>query len=157
MGAIASEVRLEMIHREVRAAGKAAWALYQKIIDKGETPEWAAMCALQQAPGTRNTDRAFCQGQQHKMNRMDPENHAKMVKMARMAGVDVGGKYYCGGLGDYTDPAAWVTCADDVIAVAKKKGLKIEGVINYTPPEKEVKRKEVVAKHGKKARKKKPS
>ena len=36
--------------------------------------EFAAMCALRQAPGSRNTDRAFCQGAQRQMDGMSEVN-----------------------------------------------------------------------------------
>lgn len=141
MSAISTEVRRESLDAEVAAAGPEAVALYRQILANGETAEWAAMCALQQAPGSKNTDRAFCEGARHRMNSMDDYNRNKILGIAKKAGINTHGKCYKSGLGRYDDPRAWVGSQDDVITTAKAKQLKIEGVVNYdasrpTPPKK---------------------
>jgi len=130
MGAIAEDVRRDMLDDEVRLAGRAAWSLYQSILAAGETREWAAMCALRQAPGSKNTDRAFSEGARRQMNGMSEVNRRKLLEVARKAGINTQGKCYKGGLGRADDPAAWVSTADDVIAVAKAKQLDVSGVVN---------------------------
>lgn len=131
MPAISTEVRRSQLDDEVKAAGPEALALYRQILAKGETAEWAAMCALQQAPGSKNTDRAFCDGARRQMDKMDDYNRKKILDIAKKAGINTQGKCYKGGLGKYNDPAAWVGSQDDVIASAKARKLKVEGVVNY--------------------------
>lgn len=126
------------IPESVLNRGSGAVALYQQIIAAGETERWAEMCALQSPPGTRNTDRAFNQGQRMKMDRMAQVNATELHKRAQKAGIETGGKYYISALGKHTDPAAWVTCADDVLAVCKARNLDCEGVIKYKAAQQEV-------------------
>ena len=131
MGAISSEVRLAMLHDEVNAAGREAKAIFKQCLENGSTVEFAAMCALRQAPGSKNTDRAFCEGAQRQMDSMCDVNKKAIYERAKAAGINIQGKFYKGSLGSYDDPAAWVSTADDVLAVAKEKNLSVEGVINY--------------------------
>jgi hypothetical protein len=59
-----------------------------------------------------------------------------MVKEARAAGINISGKYYCGGLADkrrWQDPEAWVSSNDDVLRVAKKRRMSVAGTVNYDP------------------------
>lgn len=141
MSAIAKDVRLEQLKADADRCGPEARALFDRLIAEGKTPEAAAMYACQQAPGTKNTDRAFCQGQQRKMERMSPLVRGMLQKRAKAAGIDTRGKYYLGGLGERgkgpTDPASWVTCSDDVLTVAKAKNLNVEGVISRKAVQKE--------------------
>jgi hypothetical protein len=104
---------------------------YRRMVAAGTFPRAAAMYALQSAPGTNNTDQRFCQGQRKKMERMPEINRKGMQKIAARAGIETAGKYYMSGLGSYSDPAAWVTCADDVTTVCKKKNLHCEGTVKY--------------------------
>lgn len=136
MPAIAEDVRREMLDAEVEAAGLEAVALYQQILANGETAEWAAMCALQSAPGSKNTDRALCEGGRQRMESMDDFNRNKILAIAKKAGINTQGKFYKAGLGRYNDPRAWVASQDDILATAKAKKLKVEGVVNcdYSEP-----------------------
>jgi hypothetical protein len=59
-----------------------------------------------------------------------------MVKEAKAAGINISGKYYCGGLADkrgWKDPEAWVSSSDDVVRVAQKRRLVVQGALNYDP------------------------
>jgi hypothetical protein len=103
---------------------------YRKMVLAGTSPRAAAMYALQSPAGARNTDRAFCQGQQRKMESMGPLVRGMLQKRAKAAGIDTDGKYYMSGIGGHTDPAAWVSCAEDVLTVAKARNLKLEGSLN---------------------------
>lgn len=143
MSGIAQETRLEMLRADVERHGPSAVETFERILAEGETAEWAAMCACRQAPGTRNTDRAFCQGAQRRMSSMGNYLQEQVVKRAQKAGINTQGKYYKAGLGRYEDPAAWVSNADDVLAVAKAKNLNVEGVINHKAVERDVKVKRV--------------
>lgn len=138
MPAIAAATRLEMLTADVQRAGPRALAIFEQIMANGETAEWAAMCALRSPPGSRNTDRAFNQGQRYKMDRMAKVNADEIHKRAKAAGINTSGKYYIATLGKHTDPAAWVSSSDDVLAVCKARNLTCEGVINYKAPEREV-------------------
>jgi len=112
---------------------------YEALIAAGNPPGFAAMLALQSPPGSRNTDRAFSQGQHHKMERMNPTVRKALLFKAKQAGINTDGKYYCGGLGRYENPAAWVTSAQDVVDSAKLQGLSVEGVISHRGVQKDVK------------------
>lgn len=129
MPAIAEDHRREILDQDVAAAGPEAVRVYEEILAKGETAEWAAMCALQAAPRTKNTDRTFCDGHRHKMNTMDDYNRNKILAAAAKAGIKTQGKFY-NGIGRYTDPDSWSSTQQDVIDAAKRKRLKLEGPVN---------------------------
>ena len=141
--ALSADIRYERALNDVRACGPEAERLFEQILANGESVEWAAMCACQQPPGSRNTDRAFCQGAQKRMNSMGDYLRNQIVKRAEAAGISTQGKFYKAGLGRYTDPAAWVSTADDVLAVAKARNLNVEGVINHKAAERDMKPKRV--------------
>lgn len=138
MSAINEGVRMEMLYADVERCGPGAIDMFETLIAQGESIEWAAMCACRQPPGAKNTDRAFQQGQRRKMENMDPVNRRNMQAIAKRAGINTDGKYYMSSLGSYTDPAAWVATADDVVTTAKKKNLTVEGVVNHRGIEKDV-------------------
>lgn len=136
MSAISQDVRMEMLIADVERCGAGAIDMFETLVENGESAEWAALCACRQPPGAKGTDRAFQDGQRRKMNRMDAENAEGLQFLAKRAGINTQGKYYVGGLGRPTDPKAWVATADDVIAIAKRDNLTIDGVVShrgYTP------------------------
>lgn len=114
--------------------------MYQRALPYGE--KWAAMVATQIAPGTKGSDRAFMEGRLNNQQ-LDgmPVRQAKYVaKEARDAGINISGKYYCGGLADqrgWRDPEAWVSSNDDILRVARKRGKTVAGSVNYDagPPQ----------------------
>jgi hypothetical protein len=121
---------------EVQNAGREAIAAYKKALPYGE--KWAAMCALQIAPGTKGSDRAFMEGRMNNQQLDDmPVRQAKYIAgEARQAGINISGKYYCGGIADkrgWRDPAAWVSSNDDILRVAKARRLAVSGTVNYDP------------------------
>lgn len=128
MPAIANETRLEQLRADAAACG--ALDLFESLLAQGKTPEAAAMYACQQAPGTKNTDRAFSQGQQRKMEQMSPLVRGMLQKRAKSAGIDTRGKYYVGGPFGASDARSWVTSADDLVTIAKQNNLNVEGVLN---------------------------
>lgn len=120
----------------VQAAGREAIATYKKALKYGE--RWAEMCALQIAPGTKGSDRAFMEGRMNGQQFDDmPKKTAEwMLREAKAAGINVAGKYYCGGLADkrrWQDPEAWISSNDDILRVAKKRRLAVSGTVNYDP------------------------
>jgi hypothetical protein len=59
-----------------------------------------------------------------------------LLREAKAAGVNVRRAEYKSGLARYPgDPEAWVESKADCIRVAAKRGLTLEGGVNYTPPE----------------------
>ena len=105
--------------------------MFLGMIDSGETVRMAAMLATQTAPRTRFTDATF---QAEKRRLMNPESYTmrKYLELAKKAGINTHGKYYVGGLGKPTDPAAWVSSVDDVKAVCRRKNLNADGLVSHT-------------------------
>lgn len=123
---------------EIIAAGPRALSAYEKALPYGE--RWAAMVALQQPPGTKGSDRAFLQNRQNnqQLDEMPVRQAQYVSREAREAGINISGKYYCAGIADkrgWKDPAAWVSSADDVLTVARKRRLHVTGSVNYDPGE----------------------
>lgn len=106
-------------------------ALYTLYRNTGIDPVLSAMNACRRAPGAANTDRHFGEKSRHRMNTMGQRNLDKILKLAHDAGVKTQGKVYVGGLGKYTDQHAWVSSADDVLAVAKQRNLTVSGAVNH--------------------------
>lgn len=100
-------------------------ARYDRMIRKGLSPRFAEMLALQQPPGTKNTDRAFMQGRLH--NEVDNKHDAELVVgKAKKAGIDTNGKVFISSLSDLrgaADPSAWV---DSVSELRQRTLAKIE-------------------------------
>lgn len=124
------------IPAEIQNAGREAVETYKRALPYGE--RWAAMCALQVAPGTLGSDRAFMEGRMNnqQLDDMPPRQAKWLAKEAREAGINISGKYYCGGLADkrgWRDPAAWVGSNDDVLRVARARNLAVTGAVNYDP------------------------
>ena len=133
------------IPREVRDAGKDAVATYKAALPHGE--KWALMCALQCPPGTKGTDRAFNQGRynQQQFDDMPRLMAERMLREAKAAGLSTAGKQYVGGLADkraHQDPEAWVDSTADIVRVAKKRNLTVEGIVSHkgtpVPPKRAV-------------------
>jgi len=128
---------------EVRSAGPEAMRTYERALPHGE--RWAVMCALQVAPGTLGSDRAFMEGRQgnQQLDTLPKRQAGYMVAEARRAGISISGKHYCAGIADkrgWCDPEAWVSSNDDVRRVAVKRRLHVEGNVKYDPPPVPVKR-----------------
>ena len=121
---------------EVRERGRDAEETYRNALQYGS--RWAEMCALQCPPGTKGTDRAFMEGRMNNQQLDDmPAKQAKWVAdEARKCGINISGKYYCGGVADrraWRDPQAWVSSNDDVLRVAKERRMAVSGTVNYDP------------------------
>jgi len=121
---------------EIRSRGKQAEAMYEKLLSEGYGHRWAEMCALQQPPGVRQTDRAFMQGRQNQqwLDEM-PKDHAQhLLAEAKRAGISTAGKFYMSGLSDKrgpADPAAWVDSVGDVKRVAQSRNLTVSGIVEH--------------------------
>lgn len=108
---------------------------YIRMVNAGQSPRFAEMCALQQPPGTQGTDRAFMQGRLdgNWMDGLPPRMAKKMAREAKAAGINVSGKYYLGGLADkrgHMDPSAWVDSVSDIKRVAKARNLNVSGIVS---------------------------
>jgi hypothetical protein len=124
------------VPKNISDAGPEAARLYAKLLSEGLGHKWAEMCALQQPPGTKGTDRSYMEGRYNnqQLDRM-PKDHARaLVAAARAAGISVSGKYYASGLADRrgpADPAAWVDGTGDVLKVAQVRNLNVEGAVEH--------------------------
>lgn len=105
--------------------------LFDEIVAKGETAQWAAMCAMRSPPGSRYTERAFLQDMNSGVDKMNHIVRDHTYEMARRAGISTQGKVHKPGLGPASDPGAWVSSMDDVLAVAKARNLTISGAVNH--------------------------
>jgi hypothetical protein len=121
---------------EIASARPEVQEAYLRALPYGR--QWAVMVALQRPPGTKGTDRSFMEGRMNnqQLDAMPPLQARWLAAEARAAGIDISGKYYCGGLADrrgWRDPEAWVSSVDDVRRVAVKRRRKVEGSVNYDP------------------------
>jgi hypothetical protein len=152
-----------MVPQQVKDAGREAILTYERALPYGE--KWAEMVALQTPPGTRGTDRAFMEGRMNNQQ-LDsmPARQAKYVSQeARQAGINISGKYYCGGIADHRgwrDPKAWVSSNDDVLKVAQERRMTVAGSVNYdpgpAPPHRKVLSESIIQDEMRKERKKNP-
>lgn len=126
--------------------GKDASEMYARLRSEGLSHKWCEMVVFQQAPGVKGSDRSFMEGRYNnqQLDQM-PKDHAQnIVTLARRAGISVSGKYYCPGLADsrgIQDPEAWVDGAGDVLRVARKRNLTVEGSVSHKGIQEEPKRK----------------
>ena len=108
-----------------------------KLVEFGAiTQNMAEVLATRSFPGTR-TDAEFMKGRYSG----DQFAHAPWLgdyyrKVAEGHGVNPAGKYYCAGLADFPgDPTAWIDGRGDVERVAREKGYKVSGMVEYQPGE----------------------
>lgn len=121
---------------DVELAGNDAMRHYKKMIDEGQSPRFAEMCACQIAPGTKGTDRTLMEGRlnNEQFDKMPKDHAQKMIKAAKECGVNPNGKYYAAGLADKRgthDPKAWIDSAADVTRVAQERNLTVSGAIHH--------------------------
>ena len=126
---------MKNVPQEIVNAGHEAISLYVRLRSEGYTERWAEMCALQQPPGVRGTDRALMQ---HRLNgqwldEMPREQANTILSQAKAAGINVEGKFYMSGLADkraHRDPAAWVDSVADIKKVAAQRNLTVRGIVD---------------------------
>jgi len=123
--------QIEQIEAEISRQPDYVQHHYYMMVAKGESPRFAAMCAMRKAPETRYSDRTFNASRQEHMNGMLDWQREAYLKMAKRAGIATQGKYYVGGLGRPTDPEAWVSTVDDVKEVCKRKRLTSDGLVRH--------------------------
>jgi hypothetical protein len=108
---------------------------YARMIADGQTPRFAEMAALQQAPGTRGTDRTLMEGRCDGswLDKLPKRQAQWMLREARSAGISTVGKYYMSGLADsrgHKDPSAWIDSVEDIRRVAKARNLSVQGIVS---------------------------
>lgn len=118
----------------VELAGISAKRHYKKMIDDGQSPMFAEMCATRTPPGTKGTDRALMEGRlnNEQFDKMPKDQAQKMIKACKEAGINPNGKWYSAGLADKRgmhDPEAWVDSQADVRRVAAKRNLTVKGAV----------------------------
>lgn len=133
------------VPENIRQAGMDAIRMYTRLLSEGLGHRWAEMCALQQPPGVKGTDRAVMQGRyaEQWLDDMPTDQARRITREARAAGINISGKYYCSGLADkrgHCDPAAWIDSAADIKKVAVQRNLTVRGIVEHqaapTPPPK---------------------
>lgn len=144
-----SPQEIERIEREVMQYPEHVRERYWDMVANGQSPRFAIMCACQQAPMTKYSDKTFNAERQLTMRKMHPKQQAAYLAMAKKAGISTQGKFYVGGLGRPTDPAAWVSTVDDAVSVCKAKNLTADGLFHHKghdvpPPKKKPLAKDIV-------------
>ena len=140
-----------MIPQSVIDLGGQAIKHYEDCLKNGCTPQFAEMVTLGQPPIYRGSDQAFMAGRLTAGgDTLLPDQRLVAEREAKEAGISTSGRFYMGGIADkrqYRDPEAWVGSRDDVLSVAKRRKLQLQGQINYTPsgPPAPPKRKEISA------------
>ena len=134
MSAMSKEAEEFVILSEVAEMDRASQERFAELVRKNDGNLRAALMFLtRRAPGSPSCDREFNRKARERMNATPWKYMRSIVKIAQNAGIDTNNKFYCGGLGKYNDPDAWVSTNDDVLRVARKKNLKVRGTVNYTP------------------------
>lgn len=131
-------ISMQTIPQSVQDAGYFAMETYAKAIKAGSSERFAEMVALGAPPALKGTDRGFMQGRMNnqQLDEMPAQSAKWMAKEAKEAGINISGKYYCGGIADkraWKDPEAWVSSRDDIMHVAQKRRLAVSGSVNYDP------------------------
>lgn len=127
---------MSAVPAHIQDLGRDASAMYARLRLEGLSHKWCEMVVFQQAPGVKGSDRSFMEGRYNnqQLDKM-PKDHAQnIVTLAKRAGINVSGKYYCSGLADsrgIQDPEAWVDGAGDILRVARKRNLTVEGSVTH--------------------------
>jgi hypothetical protein len=119
----------------IRRAGEEAVERYTRLKREGYSHNWAEMCALQQPPGLRGTDRAVMERRNNGewLDDMPAMQARNLLARAKKAGISTSGRYYMAGLADKRgpgDPAAWVDSASDIRRVARDRNLTVRGIVD---------------------------
>lgn len=138
-----ADTSLYLIGQDMRRIG--VYETYAGMVSAGESPRMAAMCAARQMAAVQKTDTEFARRERSRMLDMSEESREAIVDIAKKAGINTHGKVYNGQLGKYNDPHAWVSTTSDVREVAKRKKLKVEGMVNIDARDPDALRKATIA------------
>lgn len=119
--------RIASIEAEMDAEG--IRDIYDHLIEKGQSPNMAAMLASMKAPGSWNTGKDFSKRENDRMRALDDGQREDIASLAKKSGISTHGKTYNGQLGGYTDPMAWVSDTSDVKKAAIAKEMDIDGMV----------------------------
>jgi hypothetical protein len=124
------------IPHDIQTASASVQKHYAQMIENGVHPRMAEMFALQKPPGVKGTDRTLMQGRYNneQFNQMPPDHARNMITLAKRAGINPNGKWYCAGLADKrgpADPMAWVDSVGEVKKVAAVRNLTIKGAVDH--------------------------
>ena len=109
--------------------------LYVESKRKGTAHALAEMFAFQASPALKTATRWIAGHERTIKDGQSEIVRNTMIASAKAAGVTADGAVYKSQLAAYPgDPQAWVSSEEDCKRVAEKRGLKLEGGINYTPP-----------------------
>ena len=127
---------------ELEEASRDQQLHYVKMVEDGQTEQFAVMCALQQPPGTRGTDRSFMEGKlnQEWLNDMPRFQSERILREAKAAGISTTGRFYMSGLSDkrgHCDPLAWVSTTGEIKKVAQLRNLNVTGIIEHKAEQRE--------------------
>lgn len=108
---------------------------YCESRQNGCSRKLATLLATRSFPGVR-TDSSFnsgrCNGNQFEHN---PKVGDYYRRRAEAAGVSTTGKFYMAAIANEPgDPQAWVSDRHDVLRVAKERGYRVTGNVEYEPP-----------------------
>lgn len=120
----------------VKACGRDAVAMFERLRSEGLSQKWCEMVVLQKPPGTKGTDRAYMQDRYNnqQLDQMPPDHARNIVTLAKRAGINPSGKYYSAALADGrgpADPGAWVDSTADVVRVARERNLTVSGAVEH--------------------------
>jgi len=121
----------ELILREIAMLPEPYQTVFETLVMNGETYALAHMLTMRQAPQMKQSSRAFDERAYYRMSNMNEEMRGKMQKTAMAHGISTDGKYYVSGLGPYSDPKAWVSSPDDILAVAKERNMTVSGGVTH--------------------------
>ncbi len=140
MPALTEEHLHDLYRTECLEIGLDATAMYDRLIEEGSPPGFAAMLATKTPPGTKGTDRAFLEGSHEWAGSMSANSRKYIMGSAKKAGISTSGKVYKSGIGKPSDPMAWVSDVSDVLKACKSKGMTVSGAVNYEAPAQQPKR-----------------
>lgn len=123
--------QMDQVEAEISRQTDEVQRHFYTMIANGQTPRFAAMCAMRKAPMTQYSDRTFNQCRMETMNAMPEWQREAYVKIAQRAGIATQGKFYVGGLGSATDKRAWVSTVDEVKAVCRERHLSADGLVHH--------------------------
>lgn len=123
--------QMDQVEAEIGHQPKATQRHFYTMVANGESPRFAAMCAMRRAPMTKYSDRTFNQCRQETMMAMPEWQRDAYVKIAQRSGIATQGKFYVGGLGRPSDIAAWVSTVEDVKQVCREKNLNADGLVHH--------------------------
>lgn len=127
---------MKTVPLEIQRLGASAVSLYERLLSEGYSHKWAEMCATQQPPGLRGTDRTFMEkrSNQEWLDDMPRDQALRILREAKSAGINTSGKFYMSGIADkrgHKDPAAWVDSVADVKKVAAQRNLTVRGAVEH--------------------------